>query len=147
MERAVDDLKRTHFRPALFDRVAFVPVWRSNLKSEYKEHALRQMLHFEDVNDGFVRTMPLLHLCEECRRQTGTELFKSGKMHLTAPGMQFARIRILNWAVQHGCAVVLCIGWNAKNPGDEYELQARFIKNLGERIARSPESDVFGCMN
>ena len=66
MERAVDDLKRTNFRPALFDRVAFVPAWRSNRKIENEEHALWQMLHFEDVNDGFVRSMPLLDLCEEC---------------------------------------------------------------------------------
>ena len=54
------------FRPALFDRVAFVPAWRSNRKIENEEHALWQMLHFEDVNDGFVRSMPLLDLCEEC---------------------------------------------------------------------------------
>ncbi len=66
MERAVDDLKRTNFRPALFDRVAFVPAWRSNRKIENEEHALWQMLHFEDVSDGFVRSMPLLDLCEEC---------------------------------------------------------------------------------
>ena len=141
----MDDLKRTNFRPALFDRVAFVPAWRSNHKFEYEEHALWQIRHFEDVNDGFVRTMPLLDLCEECRRQTGTELFKSGNVHFTVPGMQFARSRILNWAAQYGCAVVLCIGWNAKNPGDEYELQARFIKNLRERIARPPEPDSLGA--
>ena len=66
MERAVDDLKRTNFRPALFDRVAFVPAWRSNHKIENEEHALWQMLLFEDVSDGFVRSMPLLDLCEEC---------------------------------------------------------------------------------
>ena len=111
-------------------RVAYVPAGGCHPKHEFPDHQAAQLEIIGQTE--WIATPRLNDLREQCERDTGYALFKSGGVHCTEPGRKWLQRYLFDWANEKRVSLLFCVGWNSNNAATEYRQQVAlgtFLQN------------------
>ena len=102
--------------------IAYVPAGDCHPKHAYEEHATAQQKAFRG-KQYLMPTPTLMQFSEHYTSTCKASLFKAKGVHLTKPGQKWLIWAMSEWARARGVTHIMCVGWNASNPAQEYECQ------------------------
>ena len=111
-----------HVPPLAGTLIAYVPADDCHPRHKYGAHATAQRSTFSG-KQYLMPTPTLMQFSEYYTSKYKQQLFKSTGVHLTKPGQKWLIWAMSEWARARGVTHIMCVGWNASNPAQEYECQ------------------------